>query len=206
MVHYMDKVIGKIVRTLDETGLREETLVLVTGDNGTNRSLSSPFPSRGMIQGGKGSMQDAGNRVAFIANWPGQIPPETIIDSPVEFTDILPTIADATGSTVPLGSDGQSFLPLLQGDSSQARGWIFQSYSKGGPGKAPYRCFVRDTDWKLYADGSLFNVPNDWLEQSPVTGPEGDAARRRLQPILDRILKEVPDRLIDRSPTPAAAS
>ncbi len=198
MVNYMDKMIGKIVNKLDETGLRDNTLIIVTGDNGTNRSLTSPFPSRGVIQGGKGTMQDAGNRVAFVANWSGTIKPGTIVDSPVGFTDVLPTIAEVTGSVAPQGIDGQSFLPLAMGDTSRARGWLFQSYSKDGPGTAPYRCFVRDANWKLYADGSLFNVPNDWLEKSPVTGPEGEAQRSRLQPILDDILKDVPPRLIDR--------
>lgn len=198
MVHYMDKLIGKIVAKLDATGLRDDTLILVTGDNGTNRSITSPFPERGEIQGGKGLMIDSGNRVAFVANWPGHIKPGTVVDSPVGFADVLPTIAEVTGSRVPKGSVGQSFLPLMTGDTSQARGWLFQSYSKNGPGNAPYRCFVRDANWKLYADGSLFNVPHDWLEESPVTGPRGNAARKRLQPILDRILKDIPAKLIDR--------
>ena len=201
MVHYMDKVIGKIVRKLDQTGLREETLILVTGDNGTNVALASPFPSRGMIQGGKGTMKDAGNRVAFVANWAGQINPGTVIDSPIEFTDVLATVADVTGSKQPKGSDGTSMVPLLHGDASGARGWIFQSYSKGGPGTAPYRCFVRDADWKLYSDGSLYNVPNDWLEKVACEGVrQGKAARERLQPILDRILNQMPDELVDRRP------
>ena len=194
----MDKMVGKIVNKLDETGLRDNTLIIVTGDNGTNRELTSPFPSRGVIHGGKGTMQDAGNRVAFVANWPGTITPGTTVDAPIGFADVLPTIADVTGSTALAGTDGQSFLPLIRGDSSKARGWMFQSYSKGGPCRAPYRCFVRDTNWKLYADGSLFNVPNDWLEELPIAGPEGEAQRKRLQPILDGILKDVPSELIDR--------
>lgn len=198
MVNYMDKMVGKIMNKLDETGLRDNTLIIVTGDNGTNRELTSPFPSRGVIHGGKGTMKDAGNRVAFVANWPGTIKPGTIVDAPIGFTDVLPTVADVTGSTAPEGSDGQSFLPSIRGDSSKARGWMFQSYSKGGQGKVPYRCFVRDANWKLYADGSLFNVPKDWLEKTPVTGPEGEAQRKRLQPILDGILKGVPPNLIDR--------
>ena len=200
MVQYMDKTIGKIVDKLEATGLRDNTLIIVTGDNGTNRSLSSPLPGRGMIQGGKGTMQDAGNRVAFVANWPGKIKPGMKIDSPIEFTDVLPTIAEVTGSSVPTGCDGQSFLPLLKGDDSQARGWVFQSYSKNGGGTAPFRCFVRDANWKLYSDGSLYHVPGDWLEKSPITGPQGDAQRKRLKPILDRILKDVPATLIDRTP------
>lgn len=198
MVHYMDKMVGKIVRKLDETGLRDHTLIIVTGDNGTHRELTSPFPSRGMIRGGKGTMQDAGNRVAFVANWPGMIQPGTMVDAPIGFADVLPTVAEVTGSTVPASTDGESFMPLIRGELSKARGWMFQSYSKGGSGKTPYRCFVRDANWKLYADGSLFNVPSDWLEKSPVTGPEGEAHRKRLQPILDDILKDVPAHVIDR--------
>ena len=197
MVNYMDKIVGKIVKKLEATGLRENTLIIVTGDNGTNTKLTSPYPPRGQIQGGKGKMEDAGNRVAFVANWPGTIKPGTLVDSPIGFADVLPTVADVTGSTPPSGIDGQSLLPLMKGDSSMARGWMFQSYSKGG--SAPYRCFVRDENWKLYADGSLYNVPNDWLEKSPVTGPEGDAHRKRLQPMLEGILKDVPANLIDRN-------
>ena len=198
MVHYMDKMVGKVVNKLDEAGLRENTLIIVTGDNGTDRSLTSPFPSRGMIQGGKGTMQDAGNRVAFVANWPVTIKPGTIVDSPIGFCGVLPTVADVTGSTAPAETDGQSLLPLFKGDSSKARGWMFQSYSKGGAEKTPFRCFVRDANWKLYADGSLYNVPNDWLEESPVSGPEGEAQRKRLRPILDEVLKDVSPELIDR--------
>lgn len=197
MVNYMDKMVGKIVNKLDQTRLRDNTLVIVTGDNGTDRKLTSPFPPRGVIHGGKGTMQDAGNRVALVANWPGTIKPGTIVDSPIGFADVLPTVAEVTGSTAPADTDGQSFLPLMRGDSSKARGWMFQSYSKGGSGKTPYRCFVRDANWKLYADGSLYNVPNDWLEKSPVSGPEGEAHRKRLQPILDGVLKDVSPKLID---------
>ena len=198
MVGYMDKMIGKVINKLDETGLRNDTLVIVTGDNGTHRDLTSPFPHRGTIRGGKGTMQDAGNRVAFVANWPGTLKPGTLVDSPVGFSDVLPTVADVTGATPPKDIDGQSLLPLMKGDSTAGRGWIFQSYSKGGSNKAPFRCFARDANWKLYADGSLFNVPNDWLEKSPVTGEEGEPHRKRLQPILDGILKDFPDELIDR--------
>lgn len=200
MVHYMDKTIGRIVKALDDTGLRENTLLIVTGDNGTSRSITSPFPGRGEIHGGKGSMTDAGTRVAFVANWPGQIEPGTVIDSPIDFADVLPTIADVTGSQLPDGIDGTSFLPLLKGDNSKARGWIFMSYSKNGLKYQPYQCFVRDREWKLYADGSLYHVPHDWDEKSPVTGPTGEAARKQLEPILEKILKQAPPEHIRRSP------
>ena len=199
MVSYMDKTIGRIVEHLDKQGLREETLILITGDNGTNRKLTSPFPGRGEIQGGKGLMTDAGTRVAFVANWPGQIEPGTVIDSPIDFADVLPTVGDVTGSKIPEGTDGRSFLPLLRGDTSKVRDWIFMSYSKDGLERVPYRAFVRDERWKLYSDGRLFDVPNDWLEESPAKGKEARQARSRLSPILNGILKGVPSDQIQYS-------
>jgi len=192
MVHYMDKSIGRIVKKLDETGLRENTLIIVTGDNGTNVGITSPFPGRGQIKGGKGLMTDAGNRVAFVASWPATIKPGTVIDKPIDFASIMPTVAELTGAKTPKNADGQSLVPLLKGDTSQARDWIFMSYNRGGGKNAKYRAFVRDEKWKLYADGSLYNVPNDWLEKKPITHAKGEKARKRLQPILDRILSDAP--------------
>ena len=204
MVSYMDRMVGKIVRKLDDEGLREKTLVLVTGDNGTDRRLSSPLPSRGVIRGGKGTMKDAGNRVAFVANWPGVIEPGTVVDAPIGFADVLPTIAEVTGSKLPAAMDGESLVSLMKGDSSGARAWMFQSYAKGSRGRAPFRCFVRNANWKLYADGLLYNVPNDWLEQSPAASAEAQAARQRLQPVLDRIIADAPAGVIDRGHRPEA--
>lgn len=197
MVHYMDKMVGKITAKLEKVNLREDTLILFTGDNGTPGQITSPFPGRGEIRGGKGKMIDDGNRAPLIANWPGTIQPRTLIPSLVGFADFLPTIAELTGSKVTHATDGNSFLPLLKGDASNGRSWLFQSYSVHGASDAPFRCFARDAEWKLYADGSLYNVPNDWLEQHPVTGPEGEQARKKLQKALDQILNDVPKKLID---------
>jgi len=191
MVHYMDKVVGKLVASLEENGLRENTLVIVTGDNGTNQGITSPFPGRGGIKGGKGKTTDAGNRVAFVANWPGVIPAEQEIDTPIDFADLLPTIVDTVGGSIPDYADGQSLLPIMKGDSSRARGWVFQSYNRGSDG--PYVSFVRDAEWKLYADGRLFHVPADWLEEHPVEGKVGQMHRKRLGIILSGILDSAPD-------------
>lgn len=185
MVAYMDKCIGRVVDKLEVLGLRENTLLLVTGDNGTGREITSPLPGRDPIKGGKNSMLDAGTRVGFVASWPGKIAPGTVIDSPIDFADVLPTMAEAAGTTPVDPSDGQSLLPLLQGDKEKARDWIFMSHAKDGP---PYRYFVRDTRWKLYDDGSVYDVPQDWLEEHPLTGAAADVVRQRLQPIMDRIL------------------
>jgi arylsulfatase A len=201
MVAYMDKCVGRVIDKLDALGLRENTLVIVTGDNGTNVNIESPLPGRGIVRGGKGQTTDAGTHVAFVANWKGAIAPETTIDTRIDFTDVLPTIADATGATPPAGMDGQSLIPLLRGKTKTARGTAFVSYSRNGAKDAPFVCFVRDARWKLYADGRIFDVPNDYLEQHPADSAEASAARARLQPKLDAILKDAAN--IARTPVAA---
>lgn len=188
MVHYMDKVIGKIATTLKDEGVDENTLLIVTGDNGTHTKLVSPFPERGQIRGGKGKIIDDGTHVAFVANWPGTITPGTVIDTPIDFTSILPTVAELAGLENIPNADGQSLVPLLKGDTSAARDWAFVSYSRNGAGG--FRCFLRQGDWKLYADGPLVNVPADWLEENPMTGDEVAGRRAAMQALLDPIVAD----------------
>ncbi|MCF7848666.1 MAG: DUF4976 domain-containing protein, partial [Kiritimatiellales bacterium] len=97
---------------------------------------------------------------------------------------------DVTGSPTPDDLDGVSMLPLLKGDESKARDWAFVDYSKGGT--PPYRHFVRTKRYKLYSTGELYDVPNDWMEQNALTSPETDGVRKRLQTVLDDILKDHP--------------
>ena len=197
MVEHMDRMIGKIINKLEQTGLREKTLIMITGDNGTGQAIISPHPDRGFVYGGKGYITDAGTHVAFIANWPGVIPAGTIVDNPIDFSDVLPTIAEATRSDAPPETDGTSFLDLMKGDESKARGWAFQS--SGSP-KRGFHCWVRTQDWKLYSDGRLFHVKHDLLEQSPVASLESEPVRRKLQLIMNDVLIQFPDQKIIREP------
>ena len=189
MVNYMDKSIGRLVATLDKHNLRETTLIIVTGDNGTGREIESPLPSHGTVKGGKGAMTDAGTHVAFAMNWPGHIKPGTVVNAPIEFSYVLPTIAEVAGQPVPDFADGQSLIPLATGHEDKARGWIFMSYARDPASPADYRHFARDERWKLYADGSLYDLSKDIDELTPVTGAESGDTRKCLQAILDRVLK-----------------
>lgn len=192
MVAYMDKIIGRIVQKLDELGLRENTLLLFTGDNGTPRGITSEMKDGSFIDGGKGLMTDAGTHVALIASWKGAILTGKVCPDLVDFSDILPTIAEVSGASVGSEIDGRSFLPQLRGKRGNPRDWIFCWYRRD-PGKTLYR-FARDKRWKLYADGkynragNLYDVAADTLEQNPNPGgPEAAAARKRLQAVLDSV-------------------
>jgi len=197
MVNHMDKMIGKIVTKLEETGLREKTLIMITGDNGTGQAIISPLPERGYVYGGKGYVTDAGTHVAFVANWPGVIRPGTVVGNPIDFSDVLPTIAEVTESEEPEDTDGTSFFDLMKGDESNARGWAFDS---AGNQKRGFHCWVRTQDWKLYSDGRLFKAGDDVMEENPLKGPETDPIRKKLQKIMDDILVQFPDKKIVREP------
>ena len=96
MVTYTDKLVGRVVRELEELGLRENTLILFSGDNGTASSITSPFRGT-MRRGGKGSRRMIDANVPLIANWPGRIKPGGVCDDLIDFSDIYPTIAEACG-------------------------------------------------------------------------------------------------------------
>jgi len=188
MVSYMDKIAGRIVDKLEALGLREKTLFIFTGDNGTHRSIKSKMPD-GIIQGDKGNTTDAGTRVPLIANWPGVIPAGKVCGDLVDFSDFMPTLAETAGTKIPadMKVDGQSFLPQLRGKRGNPREWIFCHYDPRW-GKRPKRRFVRDKRWKFYANGDLYDVRADALEKNPnPTGREANAARKRLQKVLDSI-------------------
>jgi arylsulfatase A-like enzyme len=188
MVAYMDTVIGRIVDKTVELGIAERTLILVTGDNGTFRAIKSNMGDK-VVVGGKGSTTDAGTHVALIGYQPGTVPAGSVSKTLVEFSDFVPTVAEATGVAPLSPTDGQSFLSQLHGETGTPRESIFVYYWTN-PGNGKPQRFARDERWKLYGNGRLFDVENDVLEQHPVKGPESEAIRKKLQAVLDRMPSE----------------
>ena len=139
-----------------------------------------------VIVGGKGKTIDAGTRVGLFAYQPGTVPADTVSSDLVDFSDFVPTIAEATGAKALQPTDGRSFLPQLHGKRGNPRETIYV-YHWPRPEKGQSKVFVRDHRWKLYADGRLIDVENDVLEERPMTGPETTAIRSQLQAALDRM-------------------
>jgi len=192
MVAYMDKTVGKIIDHLESTGLREKTLVIFTGDNGTAVGVTSRLrdPKLGEVNvaGGKGKMTDAGTRVPLIVNWPGKVPAGRVTSDLVDFTDFFPTLLEAAGierpKNIPL--DGRSFYPQLRGEPGKPRPWIYSWYARDGGFEGTE--FARDQRFKLYGDGRFFDVPADVLEQKPLDDgelePAAASARDKLRQAL----------------------
>lgn len=196
MVEHMDKLVGKIVAQVDRLGLRENTLILFYSDNGTHLSITSETKN-GPVAGGKGLPTDAGTHVPLIANWTGTIEPG-VSDVLVDSTDFIPTIKEAIGH--PLGGDegldGISFLKALTKDGfkkSDARQAIYSYYDpRPGHDKDQFVRHVsaRDSRWKLYENGKLFDIAADVLEQRPILEgadtAETTAVRARLALVLEK--------------------
>lgn len=168
MVEYSDKIVGKIIDQLESKGIADNTILIFTGDNGTAPSITS-YTMNGAYKGGKGSLRDNGNHVPLVAQWPAGKQQNIVTNSPVEFSDFLPTFAQAAGLSIPTDTDGESFLNILNGKKHQPRSNVFVHYyprttqvgKKNG-------CFTRTVEYKLYSDGRFFEMSTDKWEERPL--------------------------------------
>ncbi|MEM7018253.1 MAG: sulfatase-like hydrolase/transferase [Pseudomonadota bacterium] len=192
MVEYVDHLVGRIISTLESSGLRDNTLVIFTTDNGTHSSIESHMKDGRIIKGGKGEPLDAGTHVPLIVSGPGVIEVGRASEALIDFTDFLPTITQVAGGPQPNKRiiDGQSFLPILNNTAQETRQWIYSFYDPRWGTLSKSR-FARDRQYKLYDDGRFFDVKNDALETSPIaeTALQGDAAMTYSK--LQKVLKDM---------------
>jgi arylsulfatase A len=190
MVEYMDKLIGKVVSRVDSLGLRERTLILFLGDNGTGKGTVSRLGGDEIV-GGKGTTTRAGMHVPLIANWSGKIAPR-VVDNLIDSTDFLPTMLAVAGikPSADLTLDGRSFLPQLLGETARPREWIYSWYSPRQGQDRRVREFAFNHRYKLYRSGEFYDLRMDASEKRslPVDELAGEAAgaAKMLQAVLTR--------------------
>ena len=169
MVAYTDKLVGRMLDGLEELGVLDDTLILLTADNGTPRQITSTLLGGTVIAGGKGRTIDYGTHVPFIASWPAGIDGGWTSEALIDLSDFLPSMVEAGGATLPGDRviDGRSFMPVLRGEADSARDWVFTDFR---PRFLNLRevTFVHDRRYKLYDAGRFFDFENDVLEQSPL--------------------------------------
>ncbi len=197
MVSRMDQMVGQIVARLEELKLRENTLILFLGDNGTGRGTPTMFNGK-QVLGGKGETHQWGTHVPAIGNWPGHVARGKVCGDLIDASDFLPTLCAATGITPPAEPrlDGRSFWPQLQGQPGSPREWLYSWYNPSGGLQAKAE-FAHDAQYKLYRDGRFFDVRQDDREQSPLDttalSPAAMAAKAKLQQALDAYHDSRPD-------------
>lgn len=199
MVTYMDHLVGEMLNKLEELGIQNNTLIIFTGDNGTDVPVVSMMNGR-QIAGAKGKSSDAGTRVPLIACWPEKIQENSTNSDLIDFTDFLPTLSEAAQiNTDSLDLDGRSFLPQLRGKSGNPRDWVYNWYSRNGEiDKA--RVFARNHRYKLYDSGEFYDIPSDYQEQDPLDISTLDSETKEIHKKLTEVLEYYGKRRLDKVP------
>lgn len=185
-IAYMDKLVGKLVAELERQGLRERTLLVYFGDNGTSGGHIEQATVRGRrLLGAKGDLLEGGCRVPLVVNWPGVTPAGRVARDLIDSSDFFPTFAALAGAALPAGRviDGRSFLPQIRGEAGTPREWVFLQLAR--------RWYVADQRWKLTEAGQLFDLSDAPWAEKPVPADTTDAAalaaRQKLQAAIAQL-------------------
>ncbi|MCU0872549.1 MAG: sulfatase-like hydrolase/transferase [Pirellulaceae bacterium] len=184
MVEAMDLAVGKVLAKLDELGLRDNTLVVFTSDNG-GLSTSEGWPTSNLpLRGGKGWLYEGGVREPLLVRWPRVVKAGAVIGTPVSSPDFFPTLLEAAGAQRKPGQqlDGVSLLPVLAGQAQppeRSLGWHYPHYGNqgGAPGAA-----IRRGDWKLiewFEDDrvELYDLARDISETTDLAAKEPERVK-----------------------------
>ena len=202
MVRYVDKLVGRLVQTIDQLGLRKRTIIIFTTDNGTGGKIKGVLKGRTVI-GGKGKMLESGVCEPFIVNAPGRVPENSTSDALIDFSDLFPTFMEWAGaSPLPSGAvDGTSFARVAAGEKQKnSRDWILAMghgvasvEADGLHGKVPFcERVLRDKRFKVWVSEdrqitALYDLKNDPAEQVNLinsTDPACQSALKKFQAIL----------------------
>ena len=208
MVRYVDHLVGRLVSTLKDLNLRENTIILFTTDNGTSGRFTGTRNGR-EVRGGKSYSTENGVNVPFIVNCPGMVPEGVRTNALTDFTDLLPTFADLAGTSIPedLQIDGISIADHILGRADDTdREWILAMGSHPGAMNEDGRVVpvlefrdrvIRDKQYKLYVDihregQALFNVASDPAEEHNLIEshhPAVKAALSKFQAVIQALPK-----------------
>jgi len=184
MIRALDRSVGRIMEKLAAEGLADNTLVVISSDNGAPGylgldDLNAPY------RGGKGTFFEGGIRVPLFARWPAGIAPGTQVTLPVGQVDLMPTLAAIAGAALPAGVaiDGRDLTPALTGRGERLDPAVPLFWNSG------YYKAVRAGDWKLQVNEKqgkawLYNLADDPTERTNLAAAE-PAKRAKLEALLD---------------------
>lgn len=184
MVRAVDRSVGRVIEKLEEEGLSEHTIVVLSSDNGGAGYVDLP-EINAPFRGWKITLFEGGIRVPMFIKWPAQIQPGTVVDTPVAHIDVMPTLASAAGIPLPADRiiDGRNILPAATGIGVIERPDEALFWQSG------FYHVVRAGDWKLQVDNRqqktwLFDLATDPTEQTNLAGRRADKVVE-LQALLD---------------------
>ncbi len=203
MVWLVDWMVGQVMETLKRLGCADDTLVIVTSDNGARPcdvdGLMHDHKSCGDLRGYKGDIWDGGHREPFLVRWPGVIAPGSVSDKPVCLGDFIATVADIVDADLlpHAAEDSFSLLPYLQAREADdsSRGPVVHHSLAG-------MFSIRQGRWKLilglgsggfsepregyspFSDapkGQLYDMVDDWREQHNLWNERPDIVKQLSQ-------------------------
>lgn len=172
MLAAVDEAIGQLVATLDETGLRKDTLIIFSSDNGGPNPVT--LSTNGDLRAGKGTIYEGGIRVCASVNWPGHVAAGVTIKEPMHMVDWFPTLVKLAGGSLEqkLPLDGRDvWLMITQGAKSPHDAILLV-------GTLPTRAAVRMGDWKLLVNASEQDLES--VDEIPKAGDDKGAANAQL--------------------------
>lgn len=188
MVNMVDRNVGQVLSLLQELGLDQDTIFFFCGDNGGADYFKTASHPRGFLgpnvnpqtgaawRGAKGSLYEGGLRIPMMVRWPGRIAPGQVSDLLWYFPDVLPTIAELTGTQAPADVDGMSIVPTLLGQGTQPQHeylyWELTGQQAIRVGDLKAVKPGNQKDWELY------DLATDPLEQTNLAaGRAADLAK-----------------------------
>ena len=152
-VTQMDDAFGRLMKTLDEQNLSQNTMVFFTSDNGPAIIKSHPHGSAGPLRGKKGVVYEGGIRVPGMIRWPGHVTPGTVSNVPLSGVDVLPTLCEIVGIDPPKDRaiDGTSFLPLLSNKPIRRTTPLYWHFHQSREVENRPKVAMRIGSWKILA-------------------------------------------------------
>ncbi|EGF27033.1 arylsulfatase A [Rhodopirellula baltica WH47] len=209
MIEHCDDMVGRLVDSLEQLDIADDTMVVFTSDNGGlykrydyRESADDLVSSQAPLKGEKGSLHEGGIRVPLIIRHPATVKSAGVCDEPTISHDFYPTFVEMAGGELPINQtiDGHSLLPLLTAPTQtldrDALHWHYPHYHHDRPASA-----IRERDWKLieYLDGTgdveLYNLANDLGETKNLASEKQGRAsdlKRKLTTWRSSVLARTP--------------
>ena len=184
-----DSCIGRLMDYLDSLGLTENTIVIFSSDNGNHNEGGHSytyFNSDAPFRGYKRDVYEGGIRIPFIVKWPGNVTPGSVSNHTGAFWDVMPTLAEMTGSNCPEYTDGISIVPVLTGKDQKKHDYLYWEFFEGNA----FKLAARKGEWKAVipragAPMEIYNIVNDPHEDANVSDRHPDLIIE-----FERIMKE----------------
>jgi arylsulfatase A len=196
MISRLDKEVGRVLKTLDDLGIAENTIIIFSSDHGAtfeagNMGASNFHDSNRPFRGGKRTLWEGGIRVPALVRWPGHVPAGKNSDDPMHMTDVFPSLLAAAGGKLDAKwkVDGRNMLPVWEGKEKAPERtlfweWRWEGHWQLAAMRGPFKFVITGKENRA----ELFNVVEDPAERRNILG-EFPAVGKQLQQELNLWLK-----------------